>query len=176
MNFSNLKRAFSKISQSGWVDGRVLFVFGAGLFVIGMIMQTITYNDQFFLRIFSGNQAQKQELSIFQSSSSENTVSNPLPEPKPVEINLTVNESLHPSIPKGHVKTPSGTVSIYVSDSDTSESVARKLQEAGIIDDARSFNHILVSMGYDRRIQNGTHYLTKDMDKEIIAKHLIGLR
>ncbi|MDD2422459.1 MAG: hypothetical protein PHC60_02425 [Heliobacteriaceae bacterium] len=68
------------------------------------------------------------------------------------------------------------TVAIFVTDADSSEMVAKKLQVAGIIPDAVAFNRFLMAEGYARRIQNGNHYLTAEMTAEELAKRLAGMR
>ena len=51
-----------------------------------------------------------------------------------------------------------------------SSSVAREMEEAGIIDDAKDFNAYLVDNGYGRRIRSGTYKIPEGADFSTIAK------
>lgn len=55
-----------------------------------------------------------------------------------------------------------------------SETVARKLEEAGIIDDAEDFNQYLEQGGYSNRIMMGTYELTPGEAYASLAKKIAG--
>lgn len=65
-------------------------------------------------------------------------------------------------------------VSILISGSQSSESVASKLESAGLVDDASDFNNYLVKNGYDTRLQDGTFQIVPGATYEDIAKALTG--
>lgn len=64
------------------------------------------------------------------------------------------------------------TVQITVSGGDGSTTVARKLKEAGLIEDVLAYDKFLCSNGYDRKICTGTHSIPMDATEEEIAKIL----
>ncbi len=61
-------------------------------------------------------------------------------------------------------------VQITVQGGDGSLTVARKLKEAGLIEDAAAYDKYLCSNGYDKRICTGTHSFTSGASQEEIAK------
>lgn len=62
------------------------------------------------------------------------------------------------------------TVQITVQGGDGSQTVARKLMEAGLIKDAQAYDRYLCSKGYDKRICTGTHTIPVGATDEEIAK------
>lgn len=62
------------------------------------------------------------------------------------------------------------TVQITVYGGDGSQTVARKLLEAGLIEDAQAYDRFLCSNGYDKRICTGTHAIPVGASDEEIAK------
>ena len=62
------------------------------------------------------------------------------------------------------------TVEITVQGGDGSQTVARKLAQAGLIDDAQAYDKYLCSNGYDKRICTGTHTIPIGAGEEEIAK------
>jgi len=62
------------------------------------------------------------------------------------------------------------TVEITVQGGDGSQTVARKLAQAGLIDDAQAYDKYLCSNGYDKRICTGTHTIPVGAGEEEIAK------
>lgn len=65
---------------------------------------------------------------------------------------------------------PAQTVQITVQGGDGSQTVARKLAEAGLVEDAKEYDKYLCSNGYDKRICTGTHTIPVRASKEEIAK------
>ncbi len=61
---------------------------------------------------------------------------------------------------------------IVVNSGDSSETVSRKLFEAGIVADAREYDKYLMENGYDRTITVGNHKISVTASKEEIAKNL----
>ncbi len=62
------------------------------------------------------------------------------------------------------------TVQITVQGGDGSQTVARKLAEAGLVDDAAAYDKYLCANGYDKRICTGTHTIPLGASEEEIAK------
>ena len=62
------------------------------------------------------------------------------------------------------------TVEITVQGGDGSQTVARKLAQAGLIDDVQAYDKYLCSNGYDKRICTGTHTIPVGAGEEEIAK------
>lgn len=67
----------------------------------------------------------------------------------------------------------SGNIVIVVNSGDGSDTVSRKLKDAGVIDDAAAFDKFLISKGYDRKITTGNHMVSSDATDEEIAENLI---
>lgn len=65
---------------------------------------------------------------------------------------------------------PAETVQITVQGGDGSQTVARKLAEAGLVADAKAYDKYLCSNGYDKRICTGTHTIPAGAGEEEIAK------
>ena len=61
------------------------------------------------------------------------------------------------------------TIIFTVSSGTSSDSISRKLKEAGLIEDANEFDNYLISNGYSGRIRVGTYELKKGMTFEEIA-------
>ena len=64
------------------------------------------------------------------------------------------------------------TLIIVVNSGDSSDTVSRKLYEAGIVADAREYDQYLMANGYDRTITPGNHKISITASKEEIAKNL----
>ena len=62
------------------------------------------------------------------------------------------------------------TVQITVQGGDGSQTVARKLKDAGVIDDVVAYDKYLCKNGYDKRICTGTHTIPVGASDEEIAK------
>lgn len=69
--------------------------------------------------------------------------------------------------------TESGNIVIVVNSGDGSDTVSRKLKDAGIVDDAAAFDKFLISKGYDRKITTGNHMISADATDDEIAENLI---
>ncbi len=62
------------------------------------------------------------------------------------------------------------TVQIVVQGGDGSQTVARKLAEAGLVEDMTAYDKYLCRNGYDKRICTGTHTIPVGATEEEIAK------
>lgn len=65
-------------------------------------------------------------------------------------------------------------VTITVEKGNGSDTVARKLKEAGLVDDAVAYDKWLIENGYDRRISAGSHSIPVGASKEEIARIISG--
>lgn len=61
------------------------------------------------------------------------------------------------------------TVTIVISQGDSSEVVARKLHSAGLVESAGEFNAFLVQHGYDKKMRAGTKSISQDASWQEIA-------
>ena len=102
----------------------------------------------------------------------------PTPEPEPTkeakpteEAKPTPTKEAEPT--KETTKPASGNISIMVNSGDGSDTVSRKLKDAGVIDDAAAFDKFLISKGYDRKITTGEHKVSADATDDEIAENLI---
>ena len=68
---------------------------------------------------------------------------------------------------------PQKTYELTVTSRTTSMDVAKKLKNAGIIDDADKFNDYLCDNGYASKIQNGTFTINSNMSYKEIAEFII---
>ena len=97
----------------------------------------------------------------------------PTPEPQP-EPEPTPEPQPEPTPePTKAAEISSDTVYIEVNSGDGSDTVSRKLEQIGIIDDAASFDIYLISQGYDRKITTGKHVFNPDDTDEAIARNLV---
>lgn len=62
------------------------------------------------------------------------------------------------------------TVQITVQGGDGSQTVAKKLAQAGLVEDAKAYDKYLCNNGYDKRICTGTHTIPVGASEEEIAK------
>ena len=66
---------------------------------------------------------------------------------------------------------PTGeTVTVTVDKGNGSDTVARRIADAGLVPDAAEYDRWLIEHGYDRRISAGAHKIPKGASKEEIAK------
>ena len=68
----------------------------------------------------------------------------------------------------------SESVTITVVGGDSSWSVSKRMEEAGLIESASEFDKYLCQNGYDKRIRLGNYEITKDMSYEQMAKIITG--
>jgi len=63
-----------------------------------------------------------------------------------------------------------GTVTIVITPGESSESVSRSLEDAGLVESARTFDKYLCNNGYDNVIAVGTYEIPVGISEEEIAK------
>ena len=66
------------------------------------------------------------------------------------------------------------TVTITVASGASSVSVAKQIEQAGLVDSAADFDSYLCRNGYDKKICVGNHVIPKNATEEEIAKALTG--
>ncbi len=67
-----------------------------------------------------------------------------------------------------------GAGSITISSGDSSDRVARKLADAGIVSSAAEYDRFLCSHGYDRVLRTGTYTFNEGMSDDEIARMITG--
>lgn len=65
-------------------------------------------------------------------------------------------------------------VIIEVGGGDGSDAVSRKLEAAGMVEDAQMYDDFLCANGYDKILQTGVHEIPRDADWDMIAEILAG--
>lgn len=68
----------------------------------------------------------------------------------------------------------SGAGTITISSGDSSDRVARKLADAGIVSSAAEYDRFLCSHGYDRVLRTGTYTISAGMSDDEIARMITG--
>ncbi|MBQ0042225.1 MAG: hypothetical protein KBS85_02725 [Lachnospiraceae bacterium] len=68
----------------------------------------------------------------------------------------------------------SSSYNVEVRKGDSSGSVCKRMEQAGIIESAKDFDKYLCKMGYDTHLAFGEHTITSDMTYEQMAKALMG--
>ena len=94
----------------------------------------------------------------------------PLPEP----TQQPANQSSESEDPEAISKENKESITIEVNKGDGSFTVCKRLEEAGLIASATSFDTFLWENGYDKRIRAGSFEIPADADPEQIARILIG--
>lgn len=105
-----------------------------------------------------------------QSENEEETVS---PSPSPADIQQP-DEGAVPSPSETPAETPPPvpereTITIVIVRGDSSYTVSRRLEEAGLIESAREYDSYLVDNGYSKTIRTGTYRIPLDATWEEIA-------
>lgn len=104
-----------------------------------------------------------------EDTSKEENVSEDIDEEIPEE---SVEEDINEEILEEDIvkeETPE-SVSIIVERGDSSWSVSKKMEEAGLIDSAKAFDEYLCKNGYDKRISVGTYQISNTATDEEKAK------
>lgn len=97
----------------------------------------------------------------------------PEPTEDPASPSPEVTESPSPSPSPAETEEPvaeSETVTIVIVRGDSSYTVSRRLQEAGLVDDAGEYDEYLVNNGYSKTIRTGTYKIPIDATWEEIAE------
>lgn len=98
-----------------------------------------------------------------------------VPEEDPVPtVTPEVKEEESETVSKQEEILPGETVTIMVRSGDGSYTVCKRLEEAGLIESAASYDVYLYENGYDKRIVAATHEIPAGADEEQIAKILTG--
>ncbi|MTV47825.1 hypothetical protein GJ688_02350 [Heliobacillus mobilis] len=158
-----------------WVsDGRVLFTLGVIFFGAGLILQGISLKNPPVSIVQEPMETAKPDEPV-----NPVTPSNPpefvpsVPNEKSPIDNAESGQSSDNKTPAAPTDSDINSRTIWINGGDTSETVAKKLQAVGLIEDANHFNDFLINQGYARRLQNGEKILSKGMDAEAIAKILV---
>ena len=109
----------------------------------------------------------EQEVNEPDASEQEKEIESEAVQPQEIETDVAeeTEEEEKPSEPE-----TGKTVQITVQGGDGSQTVARKLAEAGVIDDVLAYDKFLCRNGYDKRICTGTHTIPVGATDEEIAK------
>ena len=109
----------------------------------------------------------------------------PLPTPDPTPESTAeplqeptgqpVNQSSESEDPEAISKENKESITIEVNKGDGSFTVCKRLEEAGLIASATSFDTFLCENGYDKRIRAGSFEIPADADPEHIARILNGV-
>lgn len=101
------------------------------------------------------------------------TADSPEPSENPVSPTSEATESPSPSPSPAETDEPvveRETVKIVIVRGDSSYTVSRRLQEAGLVDDAGAYDAYLVNNGYSKTIRTGTYQIPVDATWEEIAE------
>lgn len=96
-----------------------------------------------------------------------------VPTPEPTKEVVPTPEPTKKAEPTKEPEIDTKEVIIVVNSGDGSDTVARKLYDAGLVADAREFDLYLMANGYDRRITTGNHKISITASQEEIAKNLV---
>ena len=111
------------------------------------------------------------KVSSEDSSSDEESTKDTAKEESTEENTTTKEEQTEkPTEEETTNKRPEKTYELTVTSKTNSWDVAKKLKNAGIIDDAEEFNDYLCDNGHASNIQNGKFTITSDMSYKEIAK------
>ncbi len=89
------------------------------------------------------------------------------------EPDTTTKEPQTEAEPDTTVELSNGKVSFTISKGMTSETVSAKLQELGIIEDAKDYNKYLIENGYSNRVRAGVYEISKGSTYEQITDILV---
>lgn len=111
----------------------------------------------------------------------DGTEAEPKPsEPKPDTNEMTKQDDDEKPKPSG-TETDSGTKpvsggtkSVTIVSGDSSYAIAKKLEAAGVVDSASSYDTYLCEHGYDKRLRTGTFQIPEGATEEQIAKIVTG--
>ena len=123
-----------------------------------------------------------------QQQAQENTEKTEVsPEPETEETTTTTSEPETTAAPENTVgpeatlqpetivaSEASQTVTVTVKKGASSGSVSNRLQEAGLVEDAKTFDNYLCNNGYSRSINPGTYEIVPGTSEEEIAKIITG--
>ena len=102
----------------------------------------------------------------------EEKTDEPVSEPAEEKVDEPAEEPIEE--PADENTDDSESVTITVVGGDSSWSVSKRMEEAGLIESASDFDKYLCQNGYDKRIRLGNYEITKDMSYEQMAKIITG--
>lgn len=147
----------------------------------GQETQTLT-DDQIRERAEQLGMVDSSELTLaalqnsVQQQAQENTEKTEAsPEPETEEAMTTTSEPEATPQPETIVASEAAqTVTVTVKKGASSGSVSSRLQEAGLVEDAKTFDNYLCNNGYSRSINPGTYEIVPGTSEEEIAKIITG--
>lgn len=163
---------------------------GIGIFITALIMgltkgdgRTMT-DDEIKARALELGMVEQKTLSDLVTEPTELPQITPEPSPReegPAPTNTPIpTETPEPTEVPVPTETPAPTsepaqtveeiVVVEIIKGDSSDTVSKKLEELGLIEDAKSYNRYLCDNGYDRKLNIGSYEITKGMSQEEIAK------
>jgi len=133
------------------------------------------YDSTVLADTVSENEAEEEEIVPQEIvTDTEEEISEELPAEDAEEAvpDEDVSEPENETEEEQQVSEPESTenVQITVQGGDGSQTVARKLAEAGLVDDAVAYDKYLCANGYDKKICTGTHIIPVGASEEEIAK------
>nr|MBQ8252673.1 hypothetical protein [Lachnospiraceae bacterium] len=139
---------------------------------LGMVQE---YEDVVLADTVSDNQAEKETAVVtvpdVEAKQEEDDEKNQQPDENETvvqEEEETEEEPKEEETPIKEIETDQ-TVEIVVQGGDGSQTVAKKLLQAGLVDDAQAYDRYLCTNGYDKRICTGTHRIPVGAGDEEIA-------
>ncbi|QGG48199.1 hypothetical protein [Heliorestis convoluta] len=156
-------RTFSANRSRGAIDGKVLFVVGVLLFSVGISTYYLGGDEK------DRNEQGIEPLAIHEKEKDDfhKTYNNEKVAIEIAEEKIVVNEeNLLEEVNREYKD-----FTVYWGE--TSTRVARRLENAGIIDDRMRFNNYMITQNYVRRIQTGTYQFYYGMTDEEIASFLL---
>jgi len=163
---------------------------GIGIFITALIMglakgdgRAMT-DDEIKARALELGMVEQKTLSDLVTEPTELPQITPEPPPRgegPAPTNTPIpTETPEPTAEPVPTETPAPTsepaqtveeiVVVEIIKGDSSDTVSKKLEELGLIEDAKSYNRYLCDNGYDRKLNIGSYEITKGMSQEEIAK------
>ena len=114
----------------------------------------------------------EEEISV-EESSEEASEEEPVEEPAEESTEEAEEESVEESTEESH-EPLTGTITFSIVKGDSSDRVARKLYDLGLVKDAKAFDRYLCQNGYDKRISTGNYEVSLSASEEEIAKTIAG--
>lgn len=134
-------------------------------------VMTVTESETEEVEQQSEQESVAEEVSIEEEPEEETVTQETLPEES---SSVQVSEPAQESAEDAGQQTVDAAVTIQVVKGDGSGTVARKLQNAGLIDNASEFDAYLMQHGYDKRIRIGTVKIEAGSTWMEIAESLSG--
>lgn len=150
--------------------------FGLGILLTAILMIIVTHNSRKELSNAEIiNKAEALGMVMKEDNSKDSTNGN---KEKKESNATTVDQQIKANDEKKQVANPETTtppqefIAIIVQRGEVSETIADKLQNAGVVPDAKVFNKYLTDNNYADNLQTGTFNIPKGASQEEIAKIL----